>query len=49
MIKTYKQWIDNACNITSHKKDSKWSESIAVGSNDFVTEISVKLGNRLQS
>jgi REP element-mobilizing transposase RayT len=49
IIKTYKKWINNACSNTNHIKDSKWSESIAVGSNEFVTEISAKLGNRLKS
>ena len=44
----YKKWIDRECNSAHYKKESKWSESIAVGSYEYIQEIQKKLSVRVK-
>ncbi|MBN1223755.1 MAG: transposase, partial [Candidatus Aminicenantes bacterium] len=45
---TYKKWIDDAVEKSAFKRESRWTESVAVGSREFVERITDKLGPRLR-
>ncbi len=40
----YRGWIDEALSKGEHFRDGKWTESVAVGSESFVTTRKEKLG-----
>ena len=40
----YRGWIDEALSKGEHFRDGKWTESVAVGSESFVTTTKEKLG-----
>jgi putative transposase len=42
----HKKWVENSLATFNDKRESKWSESIAVGSNDFANRILSQLGSR---
>ncbi len=44
MAAAYRGWIDESLKEGSHFRDEKWTESIAVGSESFVTATKEKLG-----
>ncbi len=44
----YKQWVEDAINIDGDKRDSCWTESIAVGNRQFVEDTKDKLGLKSQ-
>lgn len=44
----HKGWIDEAIARSELARQSKWSESVAVGSPDFVAAIKHKLGVRVK-
>jgi len=44
LAEAYRGWIEDAFNKGAHQKDSKWTESIAVGSELFVSSTKEKLG-----
>jgi hypothetical protein len=48
-IESYKQWIDQSCQDNNIRKESKWSESIAVGDKSFVEKVNDKLGIKVKS
>lgn len=48
-IESYKSWINKACEEKGMPKDLQWSESIAVGSEEFINGIREKLGVRVKS
>jgi len=41
---TYREWIEVSLKKASHSREGKWTESIAVGSESFVTETKKLLG-----
>jgi putative transposase len=41
---SYRGWVEEALSADGHLRDGKWSESIAVGSESFVTMTKEKLG-----
>lgn len=43
---SHSKWLDEALQIDNHDRDSKWSQSIAVGSEGFVKKIRQELGLR---
>ncbi len=44
--KIYENWIDEALASGKLERESKWTESIAVGGKDFVEEVKGRLGHR---
>ncbi len=42
----HKSWIDASLAIHGNRRERRWSESIAVGSNTFTTDILSQLGSR---
>jgi len=42
----HKKWVDSSLASHVNRRESRWSDSIAVGSNSFTTEILSKLGSR---
>ena len=44
LAKAYQGWIENAVIKGDHQRDSRWTESIAVGSESFVNVTKEKLG-----
>lgn len=44
----YQEWIDEALKISNHCRDGKWTESVAVGSDAFVTAAKKHLGFRVK-
>jgi putative transposase len=45
----YEEWIKEALNVKMAGRESKWTESVAVGEKDFVERIKNKLGARAGS
>ena len=43
---TYKEWVEERLGRHDHVRETKWSESIAVGTESFVEKIKEKLGGR---
>ena len=41
---SYRGWVEESLKKVSHRRDGKWTESIAVGSESFVTETKELLG-----
>jgi putative transposase len=46
LIEHHRHWIDDALNGDSHQRESRWSESVAVGSKTFVEQTRQQLGYR---
>jgi putative transposase len=46
LVVAYRGWIDEALSQGEHFRDGKWTESVAVGSESFVTTSKEKLGVR---
>ena len=44
LAESYRGWIEDALKKVRHCRDRKWTESIAVGSESFVTETKERLG-----
>jgi len=44
LAEAYRGWIEEALKKLRHRRDRKWTESIAVGSESFVTETKDRLG-----
>jgi putative transposase len=44
LVVAYRGWIDEALSQGEHFRDGKWTESVAVGSESFVTTTKEKLG-----
>ena len=42
----HRNWVEEVLKNGSNQRDAKWTESIAVGDKDFVTETKSKLGAR---
>jgi putative transposase len=42
--RSYNKWVDEILKKGSNKREPKWTESIAIGSKEFVVEIQTKLG-----
>jgi len=42
--KEYRQWVDAALAGGNIERESSWSESVAVGSRNFIEEIKARLG-----
>ena len=45
--KSYTKWIESRLESTTLERESRWTESIAVGKRDFVKTIKTKLGIRV--
>jgi REP-associated tyrosine transposase len=45
---SHKKWVEEILKTKRYVKDSKWSQSIAVGSKRFVEDIKEKLGIRVK-
>jgi len=45
---THKRWVDETLRIDKHVRESKWSQSVAVGSKEFVEMTKNKLGSRVK-
>ncbi|RJP84304.1 MAG: transposase [Desulfobacteraceae bacterium] len=41
---SHRQWVEEILKNGSNKRDAKWSESIAAGDKEFVSEVKTKLG-----
>jgi putative transposase len=46
LAESYRGWIEEALKKVSHRRDGKWTESVAVGSESFVTATKERLGFR---
>jgi putative transposase len=46
---TYEEWIREALTVKTTGRESKWTESVAVGGKDFVERIKDRLGARAGS
>ncbi|MFH0784221.1 MAG: hypothetical protein V2B20_20015 [Pseudomonadota bacterium] len=44
LAESYRGWIEESLKKVSHRRDEKWTESIAAGSESFVTETKELLG-----
>jgi REP element-mobilizing transposase RayT len=44
LAESYRGWIEEALKKVRHRRDRKWTESIAVGSESYVTETKERLG-----
>jgi putative transposase len=44
LAKSYRGWIEEALKRVRYRRERKWTESIAVGSESFVTETKERLG-----
>ena len=44
LAESYRGWIEEALKKVRHRRDRKWTESIAVGSESFVKETKERLG-----
>jgi putative transposase len=42
----HRKWVDEALISCENKRESRWAESIAIGSNKFVNKILSQLGSR---
>ena len=45
---THKRWVDETLRIDKHVRESKWSQSVAVGSKEFVEMTKNKLSSRVK-
>jgi putative transposase len=45
-LEYHRQWVDDALSQDSHKRESRWTESVAVGSREFVEQTKEHLGFR---
>lgn len=43
---SHRSWVEEALRGENHGRDSKWSQSIAVGSEEFVTRVQKRLGSK---
>jgi hypothetical protein len=48
LIANYQRWVEDSLTHANHQRDSKWTQSIAVGGKSFVEEVKSKLGFRAQ-
>lgn len=46
--RTYKDWIEDAVQKRNHIRESRWTESVAVGSEAFVLQTKEKLGLKVK-
>ena len=44
LAESYRGWVEEALKNVRHRRDQRWTESIAVGSESFVTETKERLG-----
>lgn len=44
LAESYRGWVEEALKKVRHRRERKWTESIAVGSESFVTETKERLG-----
>ncbi len=44
MRNEYKQWVNDAINNNDYARESRWTESVAIGNRQFVENTKVKLG-----
>jgi putative transposase len=44
LAESYRGWIEEALKKVNHRRDGKWTESVAVGGESFVTETKQRLG-----
>ncbi len=44
LLEAHRQWVEEILKTGSNKRDAKWTESIAVGDKNFVSETKAKLG-----
>ena len=45
---TYKKLIEDAVETWAHKREGRWTESVAVGSREFVKQVDERLDPRLR-
>jgi len=45
---THKRWVEETLRIDRHVRESKWTQSIAVGSKEFVEMTKNKLSSRVK-
>jgi putative transposase len=48
LAEAYRGWVEGSVQEASHFRDEKWTESIAVGSETFVTMTKEKLGYKVK-
>jgi putative transposase len=44
--RSHRNWVMESCRVESSSRDSKWSESIAMGDQGFVAGVKKQLGTR---
>ena len=45
---THNRWIEETLRINRHARDTKWTQSVAIGSKEFVETTKDKLGYRAE-
>jgi putative transposase len=48
LAEAYRAWVDESLSAGDHYRDGKWTESVAVGSEAFVTTTKEKLGVKVK-
>jgi REP element-mobilizing transposase RayT len=46
LVEYHRQWVEEILKNGSNRRDAKWSESIAVGDKEFVSDVKSKLGSK---
>jgi len=44
--RSHASWVEEALRINSHQRETRWTESLAVGNKDFNEKVKKKLGHR---
>ena len=45
---SYEKWIEDSLAVDSLKRESKWTESLAIGSLNFANRLKLKLGRKVR-
>jgi putative transposase len=48
LAESYRGWVEAALKKLRHRRDPRWTESVAVGSESFVTETKERLGFKVR-